>query len=129
MACQAKLDSLILAAVLLVISSPSLNWPLPGVPGVQYYSAVSSLLDRILDLLLGFIRRTHHALAAVGVAAMTRLILAAGSQMDEHTWMVVSEPPWLQNSRGEGCRSLACAPWLPPGWHCSLYCSAAVVQL
>ncbi len=61
----------------------------------QYYSSVSSLLDRILDLLLGFIRRTHQALAAVGVAAMTRLILAAGSQMDEPTWLVVSRMPGL----------------------------------
>lgn len=51
---------------------------------------MSSLLDRILDLLLGFIGRTHQALAAVGVAAIARLILQAGPQMDEATWMVVS---------------------------------------
>lgn len=57
---------------------------------LQYYPSVSSLLDRILDLLLGFIRRTHQALAAVGVAAMARLILAAGNSMDDETWGVVS---------------------------------------
>jgi len=57
---------------------------------VQYYPSVYSLLDRILELLLGFVRRTHQALASVGVAAMSRLILAAGAQMDEPTWMVVS---------------------------------------
>lgn len=70
-------------------------------PALQYYSSVSSLLERILDLLLGFIQRTHQALAAVGVAAMTRLILAAGTQMDTETWMVVR---WREGGV-EGTRS------------------------
>jgi brefeldin A-inhibited guanine nucleotide-exchange protein len=56
---------------------------------VQYYSAVSALLDRILELLLGFVRRTHLSLAAVGVAALVRLIVAAGPHLDEPTWMMM----------------------------------------
>lgn len=42
-----------------------------------------------MELLLGFVRRTHLALAGVGVAALVRLIVAAGPQMDEPTWMMV----------------------------------------
>ncbi|PSC72251.1 brefeldin A-inhibited guanine nucleotide-exchange 2-like [Micractinium conductrix] len=56
---------------------------------VQYYAAVRALLDRILDLLLGFVGRTHLALAGVGVAALVRLLVQAGSQMDEPTWMMM----------------------------------------
>lgn len=49
----------------------------------------AALLDRILELLLGFVRRTHQSLAAVGVAALVRLIVAAGPHLDEPTWMMV----------------------------------------
>lgn len=33
-----------------------------------------------------FCRRPHQSLAAVGVAALTRLISAAGSAMSDETW-------------------------------------------
>lgn len=56
---------------------------------VQYYAAVRALLDRILELLLGFVQRTHQSLAGVGVAALVRLVVAAGPHMDEPTWMMV----------------------------------------
>ncbi|EFN54845.1 hypothetical protein CHLNCDRAFT_35815 [Chlorella variabilis] len=56
---------------------------------VQYYAAVSALLERILELLLGFVRRTHQALAGVGVAALVRLIVAAGPHLDDDTWMMM----------------------------------------
>ena len=57
----------------------------------QYYPALhSAVLHRLLELLLGFVHRSHLALASVGVAAMVRLLVAAGSQMDEATWLAVS---------------------------------------
>lgn len=34
-------------------------------------------------------QRTHQSLAGVGVAALVRLIVAAGPHMDEPTWMMV----------------------------------------
>ena len=50
----------------------------------------AALLERILELLLGFVERNHLALAGVGVAALVRLIVAAGPHLDEATWMMVS---------------------------------------
>ena len=57
---------------------------------VQYYRVVAPLMDRVLDLLLGFARRTHQSLAGVGVAAMVRLMVCAGPEMDDATWLRVS---------------------------------------
>jgi len=45
----------------------------------RYHVAVPALLTRTLDLLSGLIRRPHSSLAAVGVAALTRLALACGA--------------------------------------------------
>lgn len=64
----------------------------------------TALLDRILELLLGFVRRTHQSLAGVGVAALVRLVVAAGPHMDEPTWMLVSRA----GMAGEGPGSAAC---------------------
>lgn len=47
-----------------------------------------------MELLLGFVRRTHQALAGVGVAALVRLIVQAGQHLDEPTWMMVRAPGW-----------------------------------
>ena len=54
----------------------------------------AALLERILELLLGFVRRTHQALAGVGVAALVRLIVAAGPHLDDDTWMMVRRWWW-----------------------------------
>ncbi len=56
----------------------------------QFYPSVHTLLPRILELLLGFVRRTHISLAAVGVSALVQLMVSAGAQMDEATWQQVS---------------------------------------
>ncbi|KAL4543975.1 hypothetical protein Ndes2437B_g01778 [Nannochloris sp. 'desiccata'] len=60
----------------------------------RYYAAVPALLTRTLDLLSGLIRRSHSSLAAVGVAALTRLALACGGQEgegeDEEMWSQIS---------------------------------------
>ncbi|KAK9829453.1 hypothetical protein WJX72_005963 [[Myrmecia] bisecta] len=53
---------------------------------VQFYPVVQPLLGRMLDLLSSFIRRTHQSLAAVGVAALVRLLTSAGSQMSSTVW-------------------------------------------
>ena len=51
-----------------------------------YYQAVPDLLTRLLDLLGGFIRRSHPSLAAVGVAALTQLAISCGSDATPETW-------------------------------------------
>lgn len=91
----------------------------------------AALLDRILDLLLGFVQRTHQALAAVGVAAMVRLIVAAGPNLDEPTWMMVRkegglgdgggrEEAWVVSKRQAGMQ--ACQLNLSAAAHqCQLY--------
>jgi brefeldin A-inhibited guanine nucleotide-exchange protein len=59
----------------------------------RYHSSVPALLTRTLDLLSGLIRRSHSSLAAVGVAALTRLALACGGGQeidDEETWSQIS---------------------------------------
>jgi hypothetical protein len=66
-------------------SAPPAHQPLPPSP----LPLCSALLERILELLLGFVGRTHQALAGVGVAALVRLIVAAGPQLDEERWMMV----------------------------------------
>eukprot|EP00951_Prasinocladus_malaysianus_P014428 scaffold109729_cov40-Prasinocladus_malaysianus.AAC.2 len=44
------------------------------------------MLTRLLELLAGFITRTHQSLAAVGVAALVRLISDAGPVMADKDW-------------------------------------------
>jgi brefeldin A-inhibited guanine nucleotide-exchange protein len=61
----------------------------------RYHAAVPALLTRTLELLSGLIRRSHSSLAAVGVAALTRLALACGGSGgqeidDEETWGQIS---------------------------------------
>lgn len=70
----------------------------------QYYSALrgTPVLARLLDLLLGFVRRSHLALAGVGVAAVVRLLISAGPQLDEVTWAEVCG--WVVLGGGEACK-------------------------
>ena len=68
---------------------PHPHLPSPCRPAHPPIPFLAALLDRILELLLGFVRRTHQSLAAVGVAAMVRLIVASGPHLDEPTWMMV----------------------------------------
>ncbi len=49
----------------------------PRIPP-QFYDEAFTLLSRLLELLRGFMNRSHQALAAVGVAAFVRLAINAG---------------------------------------------------
>ncbi|GIM16143.1 hypothetical protein Vretimale_18795, partial [Volvox reticuliferus] len=53
---------------------------------VQFYDEAFTLLSRLLDLLRGFMNRSHQSLAAVGVAAFVRLAVKAGPIMNETCW-------------------------------------------
>lgn len=48
-------------------------------PLAQFYDEAFTLLSRLLDLLRGFMNRSHQSLAAVGVAAFVRLAVNAGA--------------------------------------------------
>ncbi|CAL8462959.1 g2493 [Coccomyxa elongata] len=52
-----------------------------------FYTPVAPILPRIFDLLSNFVRRPHQSLAAVGVAALVRLIVAAGDRMSAAVWV------------------------------------------
>eukprot|EP00198_Chlamydomonas_reinhardtii_P005607 XP_001694943.1 SEC7/BIG-like ARF-guanine nucleotide exchange factor [Chlamydomonas reinhardtii] len=56
---------------------------------VQFYDEAFTLLSRLLDLLRGFMNRSHQSLAAVGVAAFVRLAVNAGPIMNETCWEMV----------------------------------------
>ncbi|KAG2485588.1 hypothetical protein HYH03_015653 [Edaphochlamys debaryana] len=56
---------------------------------VQFYDEASTLLSRLLELLRGFMNRSHQSLAAVGVAAFVRLAVNAGPIMNETCWEMV----------------------------------------
>jgi len=53
---------------------------------VQYYAVLRPLLGRVLELLATFMRRSHQSLAAVGVAAFVRLLVASAPQLDAAAW-------------------------------------------
>ncbi|GIL58910.1 hypothetical protein Vafri_13917 [Volvox africanus] len=53
---------------------------------VQFYDEAFTLLSRLLDLLRGFMNRSHQSLTAVGVAAFVRLAVKAGPIMNETCW-------------------------------------------
>ncbi|KAG6550387.1 hypothetical protein Mapa_008350 [Marchantia paleacea] len=58
---------------------------------VKFYPVVNPLLDRILSLLTGFIKRPHQSLAAIGVAAFVRLMTNAGNLFSDDKWQEVLE--------------------------------------
>jgi brefeldin A-inhibited guanine nucleotide-exchange protein len=63
----------------------------------QFYEPMGPLLPRLLELLRGFIARSHASLASVGVAAYTRMVASCGTKLDSQAWQQV----------GCGCRDVA----------------------
>jgi hypothetical protein len=59
-------------------------------PYPQFYEETDVLLPQLLQLLFGFMDRTHQSLAAVGVAALVRLVNSAAPHMDTAAWMLVT---------------------------------------
>ncbi|WIA22572.1 hypothetical protein OEZ86_009559 [Tetradesmus obliquus] len=55
----------------------------------QFHEPMGPLLPRLLELLRGFIARSHASLASVGVAAYTRLLASCGGQLDDEAWQQV----------------------------------------
>ena len=58
---------------------------------VLFYDETSCLLQQMLDLLSAFMDRTHPSLAAVGVAALVRLLNTAAPYMDVPSWGVATD--------------------------------------
>ncbi|KAH7427467.1 hypothetical protein KP509_10G045100 [Ceratopteris richardii] len=56
---------------------------------VKFYVVVNPLVSKILQLLTGFIKRSHQSLAAIGVAAFVRLINNAGELFSDEKWSEV----------------------------------------
>ncbi|KAF5732964.1 brefeldin A-inhibited guanine nucleotide-exchange protein 2-like [Tripterygium wilfordii] len=56
---------------------------------VKFYSTVSPLLQKVLMLLVSFIRRPHQSLAGIGIAAFVRLMSNAGELFSEDKWLEV----------------------------------------
>jgi brefeldin A-inhibited guanine nucleotide-exchange protein len=56
---------------------------------VKFYNVVNPLVGKILQLLTGFIKRSHQSLAAIGVAAFVRMINNAGTLFSDERWTEV----------------------------------------
>lgn len=56
---------------------------------VKFYSTVNPLLNRVLSLLVSFIKRPHQSLAGIGIAAFVRLMSNAGDLLSEEKWFEV----------------------------------------
>jgi brefeldin A-inhibited guanine nucleotide-exchange protein len=56
---------------------------------VKFYGVVNPLVGKILQLLTGFIKRSHQSLATIGVAAVVRLISNAGNLFSSERWSEV----------------------------------------
>eukprot|EP00873_Tetraselmis_striata_P021183 jgi/Tetstr1/441447/TSEL_029692.t1 len=54
---------------------------------VHFFPVVNPTMNRLLALLADFISRTHQSLAAVGVAALVRLIAEAGPLLTDEHWV------------------------------------------
>jgi len=57
----------------------------------HFFAVVHPILGRLLSLLGGFIGRTHQSLAAVGVAALVRLISDTGPLMSSQHWVLTMQ--------------------------------------
>lgn len=68
-----------------------LHHTLPPHASLQFYEATRCLLPSLINLLQSFMGRSHHSLAAVGVAAFVRLCSAAGPHMTEPDWAIVTQ--------------------------------------
>ncbi|CAN8254084.1 unnamed protein product [Cochlearia groenlandica] len=56
---------------------------------VKFYSTVNPLLQKVLMLLVSFIKRPHQSLAGIGIAAFVRLMGDAGDLFSEEKWLEV----------------------------------------
>eukprot|EP00210_Caulerpa_lentillifera_P001785 g1715.t1 len=53
---------------------------------LQFHSILHPLLDRLFQLLVGFMQRSHQSLASMGIAALVRFLNQAGEEMTNETW-------------------------------------------
>ncbi|RAL54079.1 hypothetical protein DM860_004550 [Cuscuta australis] len=56
---------------------------------VKFYNTVNPLLQKVLMLLVSFIKRPHQSLAGIGIAAFVRLMSNAGNLFSEDKWFEV----------------------------------------
>ncbi|CAI9292233.1 unnamed protein product [Lactuca saligna] len=56
---------------------------------VNFYDTVNPLLEKILSLLVSFIKRPHQSLAGIGIAAFVRLMSSAGEFFTDDKWVEV----------------------------------------
>lgn len=56
---------------------------------VKFYSTVNPLLDRVLTLLVSFIKRPHQSLAGIGIATFVRLMNNSGDLFSDEKWLEV----------------------------------------
>ncbi|KAI3693295.1 hypothetical protein L6452_33129 [Arctium lappa] len=56
---------------------------------VNFYGTVNPLLEKVLKLLVDFIKRPHQSLAGIGVAAFVRLMSNAGGLFSDDKWLQV----------------------------------------
>ncbi|KAL4586003.1 hypothetical protein LXL04_010633 [Taraxacum kok-saghyz] len=56
---------------------------------VNFYTTVNPLLNNVLTLLVGFIKRPHQSLAGIGIAAFVRLMSSSGELFDDDKWVKV----------------------------------------
>eukprot|EP00262_Sarcandra_glabra_P004781 TRINITY_DN1602_c0_g3_i1.p1 TRINITY_DN1602_c0_g3~~TRINITY_DN1602_c0_g3_i1.p1 ORF type:complete len:1356 (+),score=263.89 TRINITY_DN1602_c0_g3_i1:327-4070(+) len=57
---------------------------------VKFYDTVNPLLEKVLRLLISFIKRPHQSLAGIGIAAFVRLMSHAGDLFSEEKWLEVA---------------------------------------
>jgi brefeldin A-inhibited guanine nucleotide-exchange protein len=56
---------------------------------VKFYTTVNPLLEKVLMLLVSFIKRPHQSLAGIGIAAFVRLMSDADGLFSEEKWLEV----------------------------------------
>ncbi|KAI3498366.1 hypothetical protein L1887_34139 [Cichorium endivia] len=56
---------------------------------VNFYRTVNPLLNKVLKLLVSFIKRPHQSLAGIGIAAFVRLMSNSGELFDDDKWVQV----------------------------------------
>ncbi|KAM0072435.1 putative Sec7 domain, mon2, dimerization and cyclophilin-binding domain, Sec7 domain superfamily [Helianthus debilis subsp. tardiflorus] len=54
---------------------------------VNFYDTVNPLLEKVLVLLVSFIKRPHQSLAGIGIAAFVRLMSSAGEFFTDDKWL------------------------------------------
>jgi hypothetical protein len=83
----------------------------------QFYKPMGPLLPRLLDLLRGFIARSHASLASVGVAAYTRMVASCGTKLDSDAWQQVGLHGFGCSSLGSWFLSVCANDWSGLIWH------------